>query len=881
MRSKLLVTVATPLFALLAHGQQVPSSVPDSPDEGLTSQSQSVNCSDPSLASSPQCQRGQSSGAATNPSLLGNATSAETLSSQPGRVTTFNDESRGLNANMQRPTQPLPPEPLTEFQKFIASTTGQILPVYGASLFQNVPSTFAPLENTPVPSDYILGPDDEIRIRVWGQVNFNANLRVDRTGDVFLPQIGAVHVAGLRFDELQQHLREAVSRVYRNFQIIAELGQIRSVQVYVTGEARRPGAYTVSSLATLLDALFASGGPSVQGSMRGIELRRGGKRITTLDLYRLLAEGDKTQDTPLQPGDLIFIPPAGQQVALVGSVRRQAIYEMIPGDAVSSVLRVAGGTTALASDARASLERTVEHSGRQAMEIHLDAAGLATPLQDGDILQIIPLVSHFQKTVTLRGNTVNPGRFAWHEGMRLSDLIPDRNALLTRDYWWRRVQLGFAAPEFEPIPGLSELRQPNIAMDINSPETRRKISPAGAANHPSNQQNASSEDPYQQFDTTPLVPANPQDRSAEGDAANRSEVAQYNATSRGSQSALAEQDDDTAESLSPPRTHRTVVRLSVAEIDWSYAVIERTDPTTLKSQLVQFDLGMLVNDHDPSQDLALQPGDVVTVFSQNDIHVPISEQTTFVRLEGEFLHSGTYSVQPGETLRSLVARAGGLSHDAYLYGSAFTRESTRILQQRRIDESIHTMSLEMERSNLALAANPVSGSSNSAGASAAQASERDLIAQLQQIRANGRIVFQFRPDSAGLDAIPDVKLENGDTFLIPSVPSTINVIGAVFNQNSFIYNPGGEVGSYLNLAGGPTSTADRGRAFVIRGNGSVVSRSAVKSVWGNEFFHLKLYPGDTIIFPEKIIKPSALRDVLDWTQIFSQLAFGAAAIRVL
>jgi protein involved in polysaccharide export with SLBB domain len=880
MRSKLLLAVATPLFALLAHGQQAPSSVPDSPDDGLTPQSQSLNCSDPTLASSPQCQRGQSLGAAANPSLLGNSTNAESLSSQPGHVTTFNDESRRLNTSNQRPPQPLPPEPLTEFQKFIISTTGQVLPVYGANLFRNVPSTFAPLENTPVPSDYILGPDDEVRIRVWGQVNFNANLHVDRTGEIFLPQIGAVHVAGLRFDELQQHLREAISRVYRNFQMTAELGQIRSVQVYITGEARRPGAYTVSSLATLLDALFASGGPSVQGSMRSIELRRGGKTVTTLDLYRLLVEGDKTKDTGLLPGDLIFIPPVGQEVALLGSVHRPAIYEIVPGDTVSSVLRSAGGTTALASEARASLERTVDHSGRQAMEVRLDAAGLATAVKDGDVLQILPLVTKFQRAVTLRGNTANPGRFAWHEGMRLSNLIPDRESLLTRDYWWRRAQAGVVAPEFQPLRELYELRQPNSPIDLLHPvpSQSQENPPNGQT---SQNQTPSSEDPYHEFDTTPLVPAYPQDRSPQSEEANRAAATQYNASTRGSQSALAEPADDTAESLNPPRTHRTVIRLNVAEIDWSYAVIERVDPTTLKSQLVQFDLGKLVNDHDSSQDLALQPGDVVTVFSQSDIHVPVSEQTTFVRLEGEFLHSGTYSAQPGETLRSLVARAGGLSQDAYLYGSVFTRESTRILQQRRIDESVRQMSMEMQRGNLALAANPVSSSGDIAGANAAQVAERELIAQLQQIRATGRVVFQFRADSAGLDTIPNIKLENGDTFLIPSLPSTVNVLGAVYNQNSFVYRPGGEVLSFLNLAGGANSSADRGREFVIRANGDVLSRTVVKSVWGNEFYHLKLYPGDTIIVPEKIIKSSALRGILDWTQIFSQLAFGAAAINVL
>jgi protein involved in polysaccharide export with SLBB domain len=784
-----------------------------------------------------------------------------------------------MNNITQRPTKPLPPEPLTELQKFITSSTGQVLPIYGARLFQDVPSTFAPLDNAPVPSDYLLGPGDEVRVRIWGQVNFNANLRVDRTGDIFLPQIGALHVSGVRFDELQKHLQDAVARVYRNFQLSAELGQIRSIQIYVTGEARRPGVYTVSSLATLIDALFDSGGPSVQGSMRRIELRREDKVVTTLDLYRLLVEGDKSQDAKLLPGDLIFIPPVNQQIAVLGSVRRPAIYEIVDGDTVSSVLRNAGGTSALASDARASLERTVEHSGRQAMEVRLDTQGLATVVRDGDILQIIPLVAHFQKTVTLRGNTANPGRFAWHDGMRLSDLIPDRESLLTRDYWWRRAQLGIAAPEFQPLRELSEFHQPNGPIDLLRPVPRQSQQNSSAdQNTQTSQQNQnpSSEDPYQQFDKIPFVGAGPQEGNA-----NRNNATPYSATARGNQSAIVDLGDEAQDSLTPPRSRRTVVRLHEAEIDWSYAVIERMDPTTLKTQLVPFDLGKLVNDHDPSQDLALQPGDVVSVFSQSDIHVPIAEQTTFVRLEGEFVHSGTYSALPGETLRGLVARAGGFSPNAYLYGSVFTRESTRMLQQRRIDESIHTMSLEMERSNLALAANPVSGSSNLAGTTAAQASERALLAELQQVRATGRIVFQFRPDSAGLDVIPDVKLENGDTFLIPSVPSTINVLGAVFNQNSFIYRPGDEVRSYLNLAGGPTTNADQGRAFVVRGNGSVVSHTVVKSVWGNEFYHLKLYPGDTIIVPERIVKPSALRGVLDWTQIFSQLAFGAAAINVL
>lgn len=898
MRTRFLITAAILLLASFAPAQQLPtgsSQSGDSPGDYYGSQLESASCSDPSMIGTAQCSRSLTGSTLNGSGLYGSQGAGR--ADQTGQLTTYSDDTNRPNAQRSTTIQ-LPPEPLTEFQKFIASTTGQLLPIYGANLFRNVPSTFAPLDNTPVPPDYLLGPDDQIRVRVWGQVNFNANVRVDRSGDVFLPQVGAIHIAGLRFDQLQDHLHEAIGRVYRNFQLIADMGQIHSIQVYITGEARRPGVYTVSSLSTLVDALFASGGPSVQGSVRAIQLRRGDQTVTTLDLYSLLISGDKSHDAKLLSGDVIYVPPVKQQIAVIGSVRRSAIYEILPREDVASVLREAGGTDALYSGTRASIERTVEHNGRQAMEIRLDTAGLATPLQDGDILHILPLVSHHQNTVTMRGNLANPGRFAWHEGMRLSDLIPDREALLTRDYWWKRTQMGLPAPEFQPIPALANQRQPNNPVDIRrnalrltAPQDQNQNLQTPLNNRTTNPQRpyTSSEDPYSEFDTVPLTPV----PSQQGMTAQtpygqnypeNGQNSQYNqgpAPNRGAQTALADQDTDTFESLNPPRTQRTIVRLSSPEIDWSYAVIERLDPTTLKTQLIPFDLGKLVNDHDSAQDLLLQPNDVVTVFSQNDIHVPIAEQTTMVRLEGEFAHAGTYTVLPGESLRSLVERAGGLSPNAYLFGSVFTRESTRILQQRRLDEAVHEMTLQMQRGTLALAANPASTAGDLAGISAAQNSERELISQLQQVRANGRIVFQFRPDSRGVALIPDMKLENGDTFLVPSVPSTVNVLGAVFNQNSFLYHPGSEVKGFLDLAGGPNTNADRKRMFVIRANGAVLSRTVVKGVWGNEFFHLRLYPGDTIIVPEKTIKPSALRGFLDWSQIFSQLAFGAAAINVL
>jgi protein involved in polysaccharide export with SLBB domain len=821
-----------------------------------------------------------------------------------GQSQIYSDDQGRLASGNRSTTIPLPPEPLTEFQKFTSSTTGMVLPIFGADLFRNVPSTFAPLDNAPVPADYVIGPDDLVRLRVWGQTNVNANLRVDRTGNIFVPQVGSVQVSGKRFGDLDQTLREALGKIYRNFDLSVQLGQIRAIQIYVTGEARRPGVYTISSLSTLVDALFTSGGPSVQGSMRHIELRRGGVATVTFDLYRLLISGDKSKDTKLESGDVIFIPSVGPEAAVLGSVRRPAIYELLPGDTVADVIKYASNLSALASDARASLERNAEHSGREAMEVRLDAAGMATPMADGDILHIISIVSKYQKTVTLRGNTANPGRFAWHEGMRLSDLIPDKESLLTRDYWWKRASLGLPSPEFQPLPVLSALRQPTNPVDLplqetlarrqaNTTNTTQAANTTSGQNQSQNQSQARPPDDMTAFywdnsqgayPTENAPPPNNQQlantANANTTAANQQGGATLNPQQqrqtgpRGSESALAETENETPEQINPQAPRRTVVRLTAPDVDWSYAVIERMDPDTLKTTLVSFDLGKLVLQHDASQDLELKPGDVVSVFSQSDIHVPIAEQTGFIRLEGEFAHSGTYSVRPGETLRSLVERAGGFTPNAYLYGSVFTRESTRVIQQRRMDETVQRMVLQMQRGTLAMA---TSATGDLSGLSAAQGSIQGLITQLQQVRATGRVVFAFKPDSKGTEVVPDISLENGDTFLVPSVPSTVNAVGAIFNQNSFLYRPEVRLESYLQLAGGPNSDADKKHMFVVRANGAVVSKEAVNGTWGNEFYKLKLNPGDTIVVPDKSLKPSALRAFMTWSQFLSQITFSAAA----
>jgi len=758
------------------------------------------------------------------------------------------------------PVQQFPPAPPSEFQKFVAATTGQRLEIYGGNLFRNVPSSFTPSNLTPASADYVIGPDDELRIHIWGAVNYTGVQRVDRSGNIFLPQIGQIHVAGIRFADLDQQLRAATGRIFRSFDLSADLGRIRTIQVYVTGQARRPGVYSISSLSSLVDALFASGGPSPHGSLRHILVKRGGKTVVDFDLYALLLHGDKSADTHLQAEDVLFIPPAGPQVAAIGSLRVPAIYELRDHETIADLLEAAGKTTALTAQTKVSLDRA-EDNQRTAVEFALDKTGLAVQLADGDIVRFFSIVPSYRKTVTLRGSVANAGRYGWRENMHLSDLLPDRDALMSREYWWRRNHLGLAAPDFEPQVAKAD---PLLNTLDN------KIAGSSGNQSPQNFQNpdASSTDQSSLLD---------QSRGQGIGTRLQADQSSSHASLAIQNQAESEIDPTTGQ----PATKKNTVRIVAPELDWNYAVIERVDPTSLKTSLIPFDLGKLVLQHDNSQDLALEAGDTVTIFSQNDIHVPMEQQTKYITLEGEIVHAGTYSVQPHETLRDVIRRAGGLTTKAYLYGSEFDRESTRILQQQRIDEYVRALQLETSRSTIAFA-NYASLSGQGSIQQGNTTIQTEFLNQLKKIRATGRVVLKLSPTTSSIDDLPALALENGDRFIVPTIPATVNVVGAVYDQNTFVYYPGETVNKCLQTAGGPSRSADAKRTYVIRADGSVLNRSASSDLWHDSFKRAKLFPGDTIVVPDKNFAPNlSLKNFLEWTQMFSQLAMGAATISLL
>jgi protein involved in polysaccharide export with SLBB domain len=846
----------------------------------------------------------------------------------PGQLDNQNDTTNPQNGNRTQQQQqqqllqelnrrtPLPLDPPTEFQQMIANSIGKTLPIYGTSLFRNPPTTFAPLNMVPVTPDYVIGPGDELLVQAWGQLTLDGRFIVDRSGSIYIPHVGTVRVSGLSFAQMHDFLKAQVGRVFRNFDLNVNLGQLRSIQVFVVGQARRPGSYTISSLSTLTNALFATGGPTPQGSLRHIQLKRSGKVVVDFDLYDLLVHGDKSKDEQLLPGDVIYIPPVGPQVAVAGSVNAPAIYELKSvNTTIGETLELAAGLTNVASGQTVRLERVDEHRMRSMTQISLDMEGRSTVLRDGDLLELSAVVSQYKDAVTLRGNVANPGRYTWKAGMRVRDLLPDKDALITRDYWLKQSQLGQPLLTYIPtclpttpfgIPGLrygipigeegenpnwrySSTRNPNLIGlpfgngEAGSYPTREGMTDGGLDCEKVSDSETSASGLNDRY-TPPLTNgANGANGAYAISSGNNifptnggpQNTAGSNQMSTASASVGSTITNPTAGQFRP----RNDVKLSEPDIDWSYAVVERQSKENLTTSLVPFNLGKLVLEGDASQNLELLPGDVVTIFSKADLRVPQAQQTRFVRLEGEFVSSGIYSVLPGETLRQLVQRAGGVTPDAYLYGSEFTRESTRRVQQQRLNEYVDQIALQVSTTAIN-SANSAISAQDSAALAAAQQQNQNVINSLRQTRATGRIVLELPPDSRDVAQLPDLPLEDGDRFIVPRVPSTVSVDGAVYNQNSFIYDPQRRLGGYIRLAGGANRDADKNRAYVIRASGAVISKQYSSSLRGNGFDSLRLYPGDTTVIPLNLNKGKSLRLIVDLAQIVGQFGIAIAAANI-
>jgi protein involved in polysaccharide export with SLBB domain len=679
----------------------------------------------------------------------------------------------------------LPALVTTQFQRFVQDATGKALPLYGYNLFER--SRFTSVNDVPVPANYVLGPGDEIDLKIWGAVDIGLRLPVDRQGQIVVPKVGPVTVTGVRASELDAHLKKQIGRVYSNFELSASVGKLRSIQIFVVGQARNPGAYTVSSLSTLVSAIFESGGPAATGSMRRIDLMRGNQKVASIDMYKFIQSGDAAADTRLLPGDVIVVPPAGPRVALTGAVDNQFIFELASEqESVSQILGYSNSSITLTTPHKVLVERVDNRQTkgpREVQERALDAAGLRSTVRDGDVITLFNVSPQFANAVTLRGNVASPLRYAYKPGMRVSDLIPEMDALIISDYYTRK----------------------NILVQYES---------------------------------------------GRGITADRS---------------VAE------------------ARTRLSEINWDYASVERMDKGEIKTILIPFNLAKAVRQKDPANDLLLQPGDVVTIFGINDIPVPLEKRTQFVKVSGEVRVPGIYQITPGETIKDLIQRAGGLANNAYLFGTTFNRESTRVQQQANLDQAIRRMEAQMSAQASTALQNVTSTEANQ-NLQAQLAGQRMSLERLRSLRASGRIALELDPVAPEL---PNVALEEGDVISVPARPSFVSVFGAVLAESTFIHKPGHTVGDYLDRAG-PTRDADLDAAMVIRSDGTVVANRALRSWvgWGNRsFLSTRVYPGDSVFVPELLDKRKPytifIQGAKDWTQLFYQFGLGAAAVRTL
>jgi protein involved in polysaccharide export with SLBB domain len=693
----------------------------------------------------------------------------------------------GQSQRRETPPRQLPPPPPSEFQRFVEAATGRLLPMFGARFFSESAGSMGSLDNVPVAADYVVGPGDELIIRAWGSIDVDYRATVDRNGQVNLPQVGSFNVSGVKASDLERHLRAQIGRLFTNFNLNVTLGQLRGVRVFVVGPAVRPGVYTLPSQSTLLSAVVAAGGPAPNGSMRKLSLRRDGRVISELDVYEFLVQGDKSKDVQLAAGDVVVFQSVGPRIALNGAIDNPAIYELrSPQEPVREVLRYAGGAPVLANPNRAQLERidaTQPRAARFVEDFRLDGNGLQKPLRDGDVLTLLAISPQFANAVTLKGHVAQPLRYVHTPGMRIRDLIPDKEALISPDFY-RRKNL------------LVQVLEKDVAEQAKKP-------------------------PAALFD----------------------------------------------------------------ELNWDYAVIERLSAQDLSTQVIPFNLGAAVLRGDPHHNLELMSGDVVTIYSQKDIRVPVARQTRLVAVEGEVGAPGVYQLLPGETLKSLMARAGGLTPQAYLYGMEFSREETRQRQRENLAAAIARLEAQAATRRARDAANRSDDESAASAMAASNAATEAQMARLSRIEPNGRIALELMPEVSTIDALPDVPLENADRIRVPSKPGFVTVAGAVVNDNALLWKPGRTAGDYVKLAG-LDEAANPSNMFILRADGTVTHATDRSGLFGfGGLSSEQLNPGDAVIVPNQLDFETwgraLVRNLKDWSQIFSQFGLGAAAIKTL
>lgn len=726
-------------------------------------------------------------------------------------------------------------------------TGKEALRPFGYKLFEPKQGSFDPPMSGPVPPDYVLGPGDVVRVQLFGNLNGIYEYEVSRDGILNLPEIGPVTVAGIPFSEFRVDLNNRVREMLIGTQVSVTMGPLRTIRVFVLGDVNNPGSYVVSGLATISSALYRSGGISDIGSLRNIELKRAGRRVSRLDLYDLLLHGDTSGDARLQPGDVIFVPPIGKTIGVGGAVKRPAFYEMKSGSTIGDAVSLAGGFAADAYAHRARLERIDANRERRVVSVDLtDAEQNLIRTQAGDILMIPKVLPELEDTVMLAGHVQRPGPYEWFPGMRLTDVVTsptelksgvdDQYVLIRREKVRGQpievfsADLGAALRDPEGTENIALESRDTVHVFSLAFGRQRVIAPL----MDELQLQSSFMKPFQKTEISGNVraagiyPLEPGMRVSDLIRAGGS---------------LTEQAYTQKAELS---------RYTVAEGE-----VRQTDVTVIDLQAILRG--------DDSADVELSPHDHLSIT-----RIPKWESAWSVELDGEVKFPGTYRIRRGESLFSVLQRAGGLTTEAFPEGAVFLRESLRVREQ----EQVELLARRLEADLAALSLQSID-SPGSEALSTGQA----LLDQLHQTEAVGRLVIdvdRLKSDSEG-PVSSLIELRDGDTLLVPQKSQVVTVIGETQQNTSHFYYPGLSRDDYVDLSGGTTRRADKKRIYIVRANGSVVTGKSTR--WLGRNNRVDVQPGDTIVVPMDTDKIRPLTFWTNVTQILYQGAIAVAAIK--
>jgi polysaccharide export outer membrane protein len=791
-------------------------------------------------------------------------------------------------------------------------------------IFANAPSTFTPTMDIAIPEHYILGVGDQLSIQIYGKENSEHVLPITREGTILIPDVGPVKIAGLAFTEMKSFVSERIKQSIIGVNVVVSLAELRSMRIFVLGDAYKPGPYTLSSLSSVTHAIFAAGGVSDIGSLRNIEVKRAGKVVQTVDLYDLLIQGDSSSDILLQSGDVVFIPTQGHSVSILGEVRRPAIYELKTGDNFSQVLAMAGGLLPSAYPQSTIVERYNTRSLRSIVNVDLTQdKALKKMVKNGDYIRVLKSSGIYEKSVTVIGAVTRPGKYQWQQGLKVADLLPNLNSHVLP---YADLTYGLIVRQKDNARNI-EVLQFNLAKALNPTTTDAKNNLTLAPNDKllifSNVtrhiDEAMSLDELAFTQEQLFAKEREQAKSTHkeksfwqkyGGTPSKRVASEGNVESTKNQSLLEITNDVLNDNVdaremalfSRQRLLAPVLRklrqqgasgqpIQLVEVDGQvkfpgiYPLVKNSKVDDLltaaggvkeSAYLARAEVTRNALTADGATkvslnvDLALAlKGDAqanIALASKDRLNVhkiPAWSENHVVELRGEFVFPGKYTIRRGETLADLIVKAGGLTDYAHPDASVFTRKKLKELEQQNVIKLASDLRIEMASKSL-----------TEQGTSASYDDAQKLLADITKLEPVGRLVInlpEIMTNNSG-----QILLEGGDVLYVPTMKNSINVIGQVQVGSSHLYDGAMSAEDYIAQSGGVKKRADAERIYVISASGRI--RMLEESNWFSAVSDSSLKPGDTIVVP---LDYEYMNDLTLWstaTQIIYNAAVAVAAI---